>query len=215
MSPVEIAYQVANSAEAILAAIQRLQRLTRRLGWRLPSGSGFSYENLSLSLCLDIKDARGSRAVVTRKQRVLFLAGDAGIVTNPVWGDGNQFARFEALGASRLGARAEGPKTALLLSLDRRPVKGTRATIVSRRLITDGFPGRQEYFDAAIERPTRSLSVRILFPKSRPPLEAHGIEPGFRSTSLALRANDAGRPTVAWRVRRADVGVTYSLRWSW
>src|SRR5262245_47056296 len=94
----------------------------------------FSYENDSLSLTLDLL-ASGKKAVVLRKQKVRFLTAEAGIVTNPVWGEGHQLADFKVNGARLVGSRREGAVSVLLLALNRRPDKGSIAEVTSTRTV--------------------------------------------------------------------------------
>src|SRR5437879_5076906 len=57
-----------------------------------------SYENLSLSLNLDIQDVKGWRAVLRRVQHVRFLTSEAGVIRDVAWGEGTKFARYQADG---------------------------------------------------------------------------------------------------------------------
>ena len=164
----------------------------------------------------DLADSRGQRAVVTRKQRVRFLAGEAGVITGPVWGDGRQFQRYEITGAKRLGVRREGPRDVLLLGLDGRPGKDSRATLVARRTIHGGFLGEREYFETLVERPTKRLLLRVLFPRQRPPREAFLVEAEeSRQRALPVRIMADGRARLSWSCTRPKVNTIYSLRWAW
>ena len=94
-------------------------------------------------------------------------------MTSPVWGEGERVRRLSVDGARRLGSRPEGSRDVLLLGLDRRPGVLSTATLKARRLITGGFTKRKEYFEVSVERPTKSLSLRVLFPRNRPPRDAY------------------------------------------
>jgi hypothetical protein len=175
-----------------------------------------SYENLSLDLKLDLLDVHGEQAVVYRRQRVRFLSAEAGILTNPVWGRGEQLKRHEVTGAESIGSRAEGDKEILLLGLSDRPARGTIAKVESERLVVGGYKKAREYFEVAVERPTEHLGVRIVFPKGRSPQDAVLVtKPGLPPKKLLPRLTTDGRPTLSWNMRGARAGTSYSIRWSW
>lgn len=199
----------------LLVAERILPLLTKLRLSRLP-GARYSYENLSLNLTLDILDCKGQRALVRRSQRVRFLSEEAGVLTNPVWGQGEQVKRFQIAGARRIGSRQEGPRRILFLGLIERPTKGTVCKVLSRRLITGGFRQKREYFEAAIERPTRRFGLKVLFPKGRPPKQAALIAtPGDTNERLPLRLNRDGRAVINWTTERPRPDSLFSVRWSW
>src|SRR5689334_23237248 len=115
MTLIPQAFQLTERLISILKALSIL--VARSIGILSPK---FSYENESLSLTLDLL-ASGKKAVVLRKQKVRFLTAEAGIVTNPVWGEGLQLADFKVNGAHLVGSRREGAVSVLLLALDHRP----------------------------------------------------------------------------------------------
>src|SRR5437899_474485 len=66
---------------------------------RQPSSAALAYETLWLELAFELCDARGERAVLTRRQRVRVLAADVVVLRELVWGEGKQLARYSAQGA--------------------------------------------------------------------------------------------------------------------
>jgi len=208
--------QVIELTQSLPPLLERFIRLAKTLGLGRPRLPVHSYENLFLDLTLDLRDAGGKRAVVTHKQRVRFLVEDAGVVMSPIWGDGNQLRRYQVEGANRLGSRPEGSRQVQLLGLERSPVKDTLATICGRRTITDGFTQSREYFETAVERPTERLSIRVLFPRGRPPTEAYvTATPSASSQKLPVRLGRDGRARLRWSHMTPLPETVYSLRWSW
>ena len=132
-------------------------------------------------------------------------------------GGGKQLGRYVTKGAKRLGVRREGPRQAVLLGLPRSQTKGDLASIGMRRLIECGFTESREYFETTLERPTRRVAIRVLFPRTRPPHEAFLVSsPADTPTkSIPIRRQADGRPFLSWRQSRPDMFRTYSLRWSW
>ncbi len=187
------------------------------VGHRQPNRPSLSYETLWLDLVLDLQDARGRRAVLTRRQRVRFLAPDGAVVRELLWGSGEQFVRYTVRGARRMGVRAEGSKRAVLLDPDRRPARGDRLTITSRRAIRGGFSEREEYFEALLERPTGRLDFTVRFPRSRPPRQAMLVLAATEQVLRTLRSHYGldGRAVLHCRLHKPAMGRTYSLRWTW
>ena len=212
-------------AEAVSGLVKALSGLVRQVravggllfGSRQPNTAAHSYETLWLDLVLDLQDVTGRRAVLTRRQRVRFLARDGAVVRELVWGEGEQLVRYTAHGAQRLRVRREGSKRAVLLDPDQRPALGDQLTITSRRTIRGGFRERTEYCEVVLERPTGRLDVTVIFPARRPPRQACLVPAATEQVlrTLHARYGPDGRAILRCRLRKPDVGTTYSLRWSW
>jgi len=212
-------------ADALNGLVNALAGVVRQL--RTASGMLFgprqrdrptlSYETLWLDLVLDLEDARGRRAVLTRRQRVRFLSADGAVLRELVWGQGEQLLRYTARGARRMRVRPEGSKRAVLLDPDQRPAVGDQLTITSRRTIRGGFREREEYCEAFLERPTGRLDFTVVFPQTRPPRAAWLVLAATEQVvrTLRCRYGPDGRAVLRCRLHRPTTGTTYSLRWRW
>ena len=208
--------QVIDLIQSLLPIMERLARLAKSLGLGRTPLPAHSYENEFLDLTLDLRDAAGKRAVVIHKQRVRFLVEDAGVVMSPIWGQGDQARKYELEGATRLGSRPAGPRQIQSLSLERSPTKNMVATIYGRRTVIDGFTQDREYFEAVVERPTKRLSIKVLFPRGRVPTEAYLTETlGSSSQRLPVRLGRDRRARVRWSHITPSPQTVYSLRWAW
>src|SRR5262249_10587010 len=115
-----------DSPAGLTALIESLAHLLQQLrltlvavvGWFRRSRPPAAYEPVWLDLVLDLTDPQGERAVLTRRQRVRFLADGGAVVRELVWGKGDQLVRYHARGARRLAVRPEGSKRAVLLDPD-------------------------------------------------------------------------------------------------
>jgi len=166
---------------------------------------------------LDIQDAAGRRAILTRQQRVRVLTGDGLAIRDLIWGKGNPLVRYRAHGAHRLAVLPEGSRRVALLGLANRPSSGQVAAVETRRLIADGLSARDEYCELLVERPTQRVAVQVLFPRSQPPTSAQLVTSPLRERPRPIRVRYTadGRPRLSWRKRRPAVDTIYSLRWSW
>lgn len=146
-----------------------------------------------------------------------FLAEEAGVVRDLVWGDGVVFQRYAVTGARAVHARREGPKHVVWLGLPERPSKGERATVRSTRTIVDGFTEPDEYFELEVERPTRLLSLTLVFPESRPPRRASlSATPRVSGKRLLRTRWDLGpRPYLQVILKQPRPFTRYRVDWSW
>ena len=220
MNILEALASIVQVAEALSVAFERVGTLLRqaRSGIRgLHLAPRMTYENVMLEAVLDICDRQGRKAVVRRKQRIRFLAEDAGLIRELVWGEGNPLADYRVQGARCLGFQREGSKSVILLTLARRPTKGEEAVISSCRLISHALTDDNGYAEMLVERPTRYVALKVLFPRTRPPREAHltSQPPSLSKPSIPIRFGRDGRPYLIWRYNNPNRFTTYSLRWSW
>jgi hypothetical protein len=176
-----------------------------------------SYETLSLDITLDLADRKGRTAHLRREQEVRFLAEEAGVVRDLVWGDGDVLAGYRASGAEMVDVRREGMKQVVWLGLPDRPARGERATVRSTRTIRNGFCGRDEFLETEVERPTERLRVTVTFPESRPPREASVVAspPIVPVRRLRVRYDLGPRPYVQWKANNPRPLTRYRLRWTW
>lgn len=215
MNLTENSKQLATLIEWTLLVLGRLIHLGQK--WQaLHRQPATSYENLSLKLTLRLVDSIGRRAIVTREQRVRFLTSEAGVIQSPIWGQGELTRRYAVQGARKLGARHAGGTEVLLLGLDREPGRHSQASINATRTILNGFLGHDEHFEVVVQRPTRRLSVRVVYPKARRPKHALVTStPREVEKRLAVRLDQKGRPWIGWSITNPTVRTLYSLRWSW
>jgi len=205
-------------ATSLTAALQQLKGLGAALRKQeRPVNAPASYETRRLALVLDIHDRQGRRAVLSRVQRVRFLAADGAVVRELVWGEGEQLVRYVAHGARRMRVRPEGSKRAVLLDPEQRPSAGDELTITSRRTLRDAFRKHDEYCEVLLERPTEVLDITIQFPVRRPPQQAVLVSTVPERVLRVLRARygSDGRAVIRCRLRTPAIGTTYSVRWRW
>jgi hypothetical protein len=205
-----------SSLEMLAAMVVRLQAVLPTFVRLVPFAS-FSYRNRLLEFAVDINDPTGKKAVVRRRQTIEFRGGDTPVIREPVWGDGNQLARYKVQGATQLGVRREGSREVVLLGLKHRPVRGQVATLTTASIVRGGFLEPDEYFETFVERPTDELALQVLFPRRRAPRDAKlviGSEERLVK-SVPLQRTPDGRPLLSWREREPKLHRVYSLRWSW
>jgi hypothetical protein len=215
MNTLETAGRGLALAAQLLTQAQRLLAVARRLGLLRPRPQ-FSYENLSVHIVVDLQDRAGQKAEVTCNQRVRFLVAEAGVISSHVWGEGQRVRRLSVAGARSLERRVEGSRELLLLGLQRRPGVLATATVKTKRSISGGFIRKDEYFEVSVERPTKVLSLKVLFPKIRPPRSAFlNLGKALKDRSVSPALGSDGRACLRWRLKSPELNRVYRLNWSW
>lgn len=215
-------FDVRRFAASVVAAsmrlLERIEALPRSvLMARLSNKRNVPYENISLDITIDIRDAAGRTAVLSRRHVLRMLREEPVAIRDIVWGEGKPLAGYRVEGARRIDLKSEGSRRAVLLSLDRPGAMGERVVVRTRRFLESAFLDELEYFETSLERPTGRVSMKVLFPKTRPPREAHLVTaiPDRELRRIRTRYGHDRRPYLVWHERRPEQFRTYSLRWRW
>lgn len=176
-----------------------------------------AYENLSLDITIDIRDAAGRTAILYRRQIVKMLRDAPVVIRDTIWGEGKPLAGYLVEGAQRFGLTSEGSRRAVLLTRDRPGMTGERIVVKTRRFLESAFLDELEYFETSLERPTGRVSMKVLFPKTRPPNDARLVTatPDHELRRIRTRYDRDHRPYLVWREHEPQQFRTYSLRWLW
>lgn len=206
--------------------LQRILELDRRTWKRVidfasrltgHAEPGTSYENLSLSIELELCDRKGKKAILRRTQRVRFLAEETGVVRDVFWGNGRALAGYVVDGAERLAVRTEGSKQVVLLGLRTSAAKGESVTVRTERTILGAFERDEGYLETLVERETKRIRLSVLFPSGRQPTEVwlEATPPTINSRRLAVRLTSLDRGVATWGTENPKRLVTYRMRWTW
>lgn len=102
------------------------------------------------------------------------------------------------------------------LGLPARPSPGQTAVVRSSRTILDGLCEAEEFLEVRVERPTKKLRLRIIFPKERPPTNAFmQRSDSVAGRELIPRLLSNGRAVVTWNGETVKPLETYRIRWTW
>ena len=96
---------------------------------------------------------------------------------------------------------------------------GTRFRNVYRVQIDNSFTAEEEHWTQEIAVPTRHLTLRVHFPKARPPILLRckrllGLFEYHIATSAVI-TELFGRPSVVWEINHPKQGEIYKLEWRW
>lgn len=219
MNSLELFSGLVSSLDTSLSLATRVAGEIKSLGKRrsLKHNSSPDYENDFIEEVIDIRDAAGQSAVLEKRQRVRFRHSESAILRDGLWGDGDQLARYSVRGARRIGVKREGLRTTVLLVVEPRPAEGEACQFAVRRVMRNAFKDSEAFFDLMAERPTGHLSLKVLFPRSRPPRSAHLVQWPLEKTLrvIPVRYAPDRRPFLTWRESKPIPLTAYSLRWIW
>ncbi len=187
----------------------------------LPAITGYQalYEVLRLDATLTILDRKGQVAVVERDQQIRILQDGVVALYHQVWGDGELFADYSVEPGVVADRFQLGSRHLTLISLRQIKNRGDDLKLRIRRQITGGWTSHEEWLELAVNHPTRSLKLSVIFPLDRPPRQAW-VEAQSTGESKLLphgrwRQDEQGRTVLTYRKRLPVFGETYRLRWSW
>ena len=186
---------------------------------RLAGGYQALYEVLSFGATLELQDARGESAVLTRDQQLRFLQDGVVGLYHQVWGAGELFADYEVEPGVVADRFRLGAHQITLISLRQIKNRGDRLRLYIRRQIRHGWTAPEEWLEIAVDHRTRVLRVTLIFPKKRPPQRAFLIEETTGAERELRRrrwqVDSQGRTAIIWQKRQPRLGETYLLRWEW
>jgi hypothetical protein len=177
------------------------------------------YEVLEHETTLELKDRAGKRATFEKEKRVRYLQDNIIAYHDQAWGDGEILLDYRCTPGTPVDRYRLGYKTYILISRREVKNKGDVDTFHCEWGIRQGFLRKTEQWETHVQQPTKHLQINVIFPKSRPPLQAVLIESnGQRTQNLGkdawARLPD-GRWLVAWETRRPRLYENYVLQWQW
>ena len=198
----------------LLGKIWKIGRKIIR-GW---SNEGM-YEVLDYESTLEVKDNRGEKAIIRKREKVRYLQDNIIAYQDQAWGDGEILLGYKCTPGKPVDRYMPGKKTYILISLQEVKSKGDVDEFNIEWGIRKGFVREKEQWETEIRHRTRRLRVQLIFPKSRPPLNVILFE-GKRQRTYTLDESSQvrlpdGRWMVSWEKDRPKLYERYILRWEW
>jgi hypothetical protein len=186
--------------------------------WRGMADEGM-YEVLEYESTLEIKDRKGKRATFSKRQKVRYLQNNIIAYQDQAWGDGEILVDYRCTPGVVVDQYRPGQKTFILISLREAKNRGDMDEFNIQWGIRNGFTRSTELWDTDICHRTRRLKVKVIFPRSRPPLRAWMLE-HIRRNKHVLGQNARlqlpdGRWVVKWQTDKPRLNERYQLHWTW
>ena len=152
------------------------------------------FEVNDFRVSLDVKDARGHRAVYTRRERVRFLRDHVTTFYDYGWGTGETFASHRITPGRVVDRQRVGPRYRSLVLLPKPKRRGERLTFTVRRAIRrGGFGGRANWLEADIYYKTRRAQLRVSVPGPPGAVSPAGMRRGeFTGTNPVRESRATG-----------------------
>jgi hypothetical protein len=178
--------------------------------------SGPGYRALSEDHRWEFVHPDGSLVTHRKRMDVRFLH-DVMAVTDVISGKDAQLSRYTCEPGRVVDRFGTGDQTWVLVSLGDVRHRGDRATLTFSRVLRDAFVGRDEFVDVSPTVRARALSLELVFPADRPPVEVLLVKRrrgGEHSQPLPLD-EIAGRIVVRHTIGRPRNGTSYRIAWRW
>jgi hypothetical protein len=168
---------------------------------------------------LELLDKHGRRARFSKREHVRYLQNNIIAYQDQAWGDGQILIGYRCSPGKLVDRYRPGKKTYLLISLREIRNRGDTDKFNIEWRIRDGFIRKTELWETDVSHRTKQLSVQVVFPKDRPPIQAWLMEKLRRrkhrlGEETKTRLPD-GRWQVSWETRWPRKNEKYQLRWSW
>ena len=125
------------------------------------------YEILDYDSTLTIKDAKGKRAKLERREHIKLLQDNVVAIHDHAWGDGELFAKYQCRPGTPVGFYQDGSKWNVLISLRESKNRGGELDLRVEREIRDGLTKESEWLETEVDHLMRRLRRSIIFPKAR------------------------------------------------
>jgi hypothetical protein len=168
----------------------------------------------------DLFDTTGGEAKLKKTRAIRFLQDEVFAIRDHAWGSGDVdlVDTYSCTPGQRVDAFWYGDRHHIIVSLREIKMRKDVGTYTITRTFRNSYLKDSEWLSAEIIHPTRSLTLRAVFPKERPPqgLWIKQRSKGDRSKrSISSKAREDGRQVVEESIRRPRHGEEYIIGWDW
>jgi len=177
------------------------------------------YEVVDYKSTLELLDKRGHRARLNKRERVRYLQNNIIAYQDQAWGDGEILVNYKCSPGVVVDQYRPGNKTYILISLREIKKRGDVDEFHIQWEQHKGFSREREQWGTEVRHRTKRLRLEVIFPKTRPPLQAWIAEYLRRRTRPlgqdARRQLPDGRWLVWWETEHPRFHEEYVLKWEW
>jgi hypothetical protein len=200
-----------------LEVLAELWKTGRKLGRGLADEG--MYEVLEHEATVELKDRRGTHALVRKRQKIRYLQNNIIAYQDQAWGDGKILLNYRCSPGVVVDRYRPGQKTYLLISLRQTKHRNDVDEFNITWEAHNGYIRTSELWATEVNHKTRWLKLQVIFPEVRPPLRAWLVESLHRrkhdlSNNAKMKLPD-GRWMVSWETERPRLNEQYQLHWEW
>jgi hypothetical protein len=177
------------------------------------------YEVLEYECRLELKDKNGHLATIEKREKIRYLQDYITSYQDQAWGDKNVFLDYRCSPGVPVDEFRLGHKTYKLISLRESRNKGYMDEFHIEWKMQRGFLKSTGFWGTAISHRTKKVTVRVVFPKDRPPLHASIVESNLQRPQTLEKDTQTvlpdGRTMVTWENTKPQLYENYVLKWEW
>ena len=177
------------------------------------------YEVLNYETTLEILDAKGKSAILTKIEEVRFLQNNIIAFQDQAWGSGKILIDYKCTPGVPVDFYQFAHKTYILISLRSVMQKGDITKFEIFWKINDGFKKPNGFWSTDINHFTKVMKVNVIFPKGRPPLKLLTVESNRQLTKElqkdVITQLPDNRWQVTWEKQNPRLYEHYILKWEW
>jgi hypothetical protein len=168
---------------------------------------------------LELCNKKGSVAEHRKTQTIHFLQDNIVIYQDTAWGDGEIFADYQCSPGYPVDTYREGNRYRVLISLRKTMNQNDIEQFHFKRTIRDGFTQSTEEFQTEVNHFTDWLTISVIFPKTRLPIEVLLLKRNEATTMELTDDNKEiladGRHKYIWTTHHPKRFEAYIMRWRW
>ncbi len=177
------------------------------------------YEVLDYKCALELLDTEGKNARVQKREKVRYLQDNIIAYQDQAWGDGKILIDYRCSPGFPTDKYKIDPKTYILISLRAVRNKGDIDNFNITWKMQKGFLKNARFWGTSINHKTKAATVRIVFPKGRPPLKVSVFESNIQKSYVlgkdAYKKLRDGRYMVVWKNTKPRLYENYVINWEW
>jgi hypothetical protein len=177
------------------------------------------YEVLDFERQIELKDIRGKRATIKKREKVRYLQDNISTYQDWAWGDKKVFTNYRCSPGTPVDEFRLGHKTCKLISLRELRRKGDIDEFWIEWEMIKGFLKSTAFWGTGIRHRTKKVTVKVIFPKGRPPLHATVTESNLQRTQTlgteTQKKLPDGRTMIIWEKENPRLYENYVLKWEW
>jgi hypothetical protein len=177
------------------------------------------YEVLEYESTLELKDKKGKKARLKKREKVRYLQDNIIAYQDQAWGDGKILINYRCTPGDPVDRYRSGYKTHILISLREVKNKGDLDEFNIEWGIRNGFLRKTGFWATEISHRTKKVKIQIIFPEDRPPLEISVLEKNTQRTLSMGKENRLqlpdGRWMILWERIKPRLYEHYIFNWKW
>lgn len=200
-----------------IEAIAQIWKLGRKI-LRGLTNEGI-YEVLDYECQLELRDKDGNLASIKKREKIRYLQDYITSYQDQAWGDGEILVNYRCSPGIPVDEYRLGHRTYKLISLRESRNKGDVDEFHIEWKMRRGFLKSTGFWGTSVHHRTRKMTVKVVFPKDRPPLLVSIIETNVKRTHILEKRSyqmlPDGRQIVVWENTRPRLYEDYVLKWKW